>query len=69
MADIYFQPPPLGGDESSSTEIILAIAITGSVVTLLVPLRMYVRVCITRSFAWDDVFILMALVSHCLTEV
>ena len=64
MADIYFEPPPPGGDENRRGEVIASIATTLSVATLLVSLRVYVRANITRSFSWDDFLILLSLVRH-----
>ena len=56
-------PVPPGGDVNRGGSIIALQAVTVSVAVILIALRLYVRARIVHALAWDDFFIVLALVS------
>lgn len=59
--------PPLDGNASKAGQFIAVTVVTISIATLLICLRVYVRARIVRALAIDDLFIVLALVSTCMS--
>ena len=57
-------PVPIDGDVNRGGSVIALQAVTISVAVILIALRLYVRARIFRALAWDDFFIVLALVSE-----
>jgi len=59
----YGKPPP-DGNVSRATAFIIMFAVTHTIASVLICLRLYVRVRIVRALALDDLFIVLAWVIH-----
>lgn len=55
-------PPPLGGDVSRASVVIVPTVITVVIAVLLTLARLYVRISILNRLEWDDFFNVLATV-------
>ncbi|KAL8950952.1 MAG: hypothetical protein Q9222_003042 [Ikaeria aurantiellina] len=55
-------PPPPGGDRDRSNDIVVSQFVLMSIATIIVCLRLRVRLKMTRKIGWDDILITLALI-------
>ena len=55
-------PSPEGGDEDIGYKLVAVAVATISIASVIVAIRLYVRIKIARAVGWDDWFMLLSLV-------